>query len=591
MDLNLSSSNRSGEGQQILKGVERPLHQEANESRFAGSEGSVQNTHTDDDKLAAFASELESCRKQSKNVINAAKDPVLLQARYLPEMKDAFNEAEKTYKQFRRQRNEELSNSEQEKLLRQALNAYERLPDLLDAWGEENRACWLDRSDIIQGPKRLKERINELKEAGIDTIYFEADNGGWATYKSKLLKLNPDLEKWPAFDPMKDAIEHCHKNGIKVQAWVRVFSVCNRALDEKFRQAYPERHFPDNGPVLSQHESPSPDDPDNDWALRMENGSLPQNTHDLFLDPANPKASAFAQSVMLELASKYPELDGIQYDYIRYPFQNEKMGLNSNNWQRFQSEFPDYKNKTMPQTFESMDNSLKYKWNTFKVGRIDNFVMDTSTKLKAINPKLEISAAVFPLDYNERLRQDWLKWAKDGYIETINPMTYVPHEAKSKDAEFSREFERKFRFDLKEITRSMNEHGHDRHSLDKHGRDRHGHNRINDRYAATSAEILPGIAVSRVNPMGLQKELDIVKEMSFPGETLFASSVLDKRRLADLALRDAGIELHKFMLLSKACLKASKGERGIVSTIWMQSAQRHLKKSSDYLATYIKAGR
>lgn len=466
-----------------------------------------------------YESELELLRLQTKAAVKAARRhdwPVSED-----ELKDSLKKAEQAYKDYKQQKKSGpngLLFDEGRLSLASARSAYDNLALLLATRPEETRACWIDRKTIVSsGPCELAKQIKTLKAAGIDTIYFECNNGGYSHYDSKLLRKNPDLEKWPSWDPLREAIDTAHAEGMKVQAWTKDLSVCNRALDDLLRQAHPDQTFPAEGPVLSVHNGTG-SDPLDDWALRMPDGKLPDKGVDLFLDPANSKAREFAQDCMLEIVKQYPDLDGIQYDYIRYPFHNEAMGLNKNSWALFQTRYPQYKDMVMPADPRILSGQAKKDWTEMKVMLIDSFVQDTSEKMLKQNPRLDISAAVYPLDLNETVRQDWAKWLKNGWINTLNPMTYVPHDVTSKDAEFSRDFEKKFRSDIKEIQDASGNRGN----------------------------ILPGIAVARVNPKGVIKEIEVAKQMGTPGETLFASSVLDQKRLKELQLYDARNQFNDF---------------------------------------------
>ncbi len=443
------------------------------------------------------------------------------------EINASMEKAEKAYKEYiHERRGWGLSPRivDDELQLRETEKAFQDLAELILEKPEENRACWLDRKTIVSpGPGDLRKEIERLKDAGIKTIYFECDNGGYSHYDSKLLQKNPDLTKWTNWDPLREAIDAAHSNGMKVDAWTKTLSFCNRALDDLLRQSHPDQVFPPAGPVFSQHDSNSKE-PFGDWALRMPDGKYPERTMDLFIDPANPRAREFAQNMMLEIASQYPDLDGIQYDYIRYPFQNEAMGLNDNSWTLFQSQFPQYKDVQKPADPRQMNAQMIKDWNEMKVSLIDSFVEDTSAKLKQANPNLDISAAVYPLDLNFQVRQNWAKWIKNGWVNTLNPMTYVPHDTKSKDAEFSPEFEKKFRGDISEILEATEGKG----------------------------KVLPGIAVSRVNPSGILKETELVKQMGLEGETLFASSVLDSRRIKEFEVSDGKRDFNEFNQLLKS---------------------------------------
>lgn len=500
--------------------------------------------------------QLKELRQLSNDVFHAACKAGQLSKNEKRELVKELKDAERHYKIYSKQKHSPSSQLQQNIERIRSEQAYESLAKKIISASSENRAVWLDRKDIVSsGPGELSKKILDLKASGITNIYIECDNGGYSLYDSKLLTKNPDLEKWPAWDPLREAIDTAHANGMKVEAWTKDFAFCNRALDQQFREKYPDRKFPQNGPVFNKHDKATEDDPHGDWALRMYDGRLPERTHDIFIDPANPQARQFAQDMLLEIAKQYPDIDGIQYDYIRYPFQNEGMGLTQNNWKQFQHSYPQHNEVALPNHPSEIKGQLLKDWNEWKNSQIDSFVFDTSSTLRQLNPKLNISAAVYPCDLNNGVRQQWQRWIKNGSIDTINPMTYVPHDVTSKDAEFTPAFERKFKSDIKEIREATEGKG----------------------------DLLPGIMVSRVNAKGMLREIEIVRELKLPGETLFATSVLDRSRLKELELDHAKRSFTDFQQLSKLALKP------MIKSPDGRREYRQLKAEAELTATMLKS--
>jgi uncharacterized lipoprotein YddW (UPF0748 family) len=144
--------------------------------------------------------------------------------------------------------------------------------------------------------------------------------------------------------------------------------------------------------------------------------------HEYWLSPASPRAQAFLLDVYKEIVTRYA-VDGLQLDYIRYPFQNSvnQMGFESVSRSRFEEETGLYLNGMDDYTLKSF-----IAWKTFQVTR---FVEQTATTLKALNPRLKLSAAVYPMRRQERilaLQQDWETWMDKGWLDFLSPMTYTP---------------------------------------------------------------------------------------------------------------------------------------------------------------------
>ncbi|WP_303674468.1 glycoside hydrolase family 10 protein [Vampirovibrio chlorellavorus] len=274
----------------------------------------------------------------------------------------------------------------------------------------EGRAIWLDRGTIVnaQNPEGLKKVIQKLHQAGINIVYFETVNAGFPIYPSAILKSNPLIQDW---DPLKVAVEEGHRLGMEVHAWVWAFAVGNRRHNPLINQpvTYP-------GPMLSEAGLMSE-------ALRNSGGGLEVDgrQHEFWLDPASEKGRAFLLSVYREIVSRY-EVDGLQLDYIRYPFQTAgtRMGYDAVGRDRFY--------RATGQTLDNLDDYTAKLWIAWKTYQVSSFVQQVSSTLRGLRPAIKISAAVFPMRRESRIvtiQQDWETWIENGWVDTLSPMSYT----------------------------------------------------------------------------------------------------------------------------------------------------------------------
>ncbi|MEM0951531.1 MAG: family 10 glycosylhydrolase [Cyanobacteria bacterium P01_H01_bin.74] len=159
-------------------------------------------------------------------------------------------------------------------------------------------------------------------------------------------------------------------------------------------------------------------------ASSLENGAY-------FLDPANPSAKVFIQALIKELVTEY-DIDGFQYDYIRYPasFASDRYNFKRTTWgyspvsrRAFEEQFgidPATINPSSPNRAV-----LWARWNQYKTGLINNFVSETTAMIRTIKPDVLISAAVFPKVKSARQlkHQDWPTWGKNNWVDCFTPMT------------------------------------------------------------------------------------------------------------------------------------------------------------------------
>ena len=271
----------------------------------------------------------------------------------------------------------------------------------------EGRCIWLDRGTIVgtKDAKGMTDLFNTLEQCHFNVVYFEYNNGGYAMCDSDLLPKYPTLAA--GYDPLASALQEARKRGMEFHIWLRVFAVGNRGLNPMLGKPsdYP-------GPILEKNK---------DWALRAANGSVfpPQADKETWISPANEPGCEFIKSFILEVARK--DIDGIQLDYIRFPFQ--KVGTEVGYDKASRTSFE----KETGLSLGNLDDKTRRAWQAWKTSKVSKFVQNISLTLKRTKPNLVVSAAVYAFRRELRLsiiQQDWEPWTQSGWIDTLNPMTY-----------------------------------------------------------------------------------------------------------------------------------------------------------------------
>ncbi|MGH9548341.1 MAG: glycoside hydrolase family 10 protein, partial [Terriglobales bacterium] len=302
-------------------------------------------------------------------------------------------------------------------------------------------------------------------------VYFETNNAGFAMFPSKVATQNPDTLGW---DPLGAAVREAHRLGMELHAWVWIFNVGN-ALHNRIIGK--DADYP--GPVLSSH--------DFTLALAAKDGSLlPPKQHEFWLDPSNPIARQYPKDLLLEVAKNYA-VDGVQYDYIRYPFNGKgsEMGFNWLARQRFEQD--------TGLNLDRLDDETRQVWQAWKIAQINSFVKDTSQALRQVKPGIRISAAVYAMPRRMRIgliQQEWETWVGQGWVDTLNPMTYV-QSAK----------------ELQNMAQSVREATADR------------------------ALVYPGLSIRQLDTAGLVEQLDSARQTGTLGTTMFAAAHLDDKKV------------------------------------------------------------
>jgi len=277
----------------------------------------------------------------------------------------------------------------------------------------EIRAIWLDRGSIVQAGSQqgLAKIFDRLAAAGINTVFFETVNAGYPIYPSEVApQQNPLVRGW---DPLAAGVKLAHERGIELHAWVWTFAVGNQRHNTLV-------NLPENypGPVITAHP---------DWASYDNRGSLfPPGQGKPFLDPANPEARQYLLQLFDEVVSRY-QVDGVQLDYIRYPFQDPSAERSYGYGMAARKQFQQLTGVD-PTQIRPSNRVLWQKWTQFRTQQIDSFVAIASQRLRQKRPNLIMSVAVFPLSEHDRihkLQQHWEVWASRGDVNLVVPMTYA----------------------------------------------------------------------------------------------------------------------------------------------------------------------
>jgi uncharacterized lipoprotein YddW (UPF0748 family) len=277
----------------------------------------------------------------------------------------------------------------------------------------EIRAIWLDRGTIVRAGSEqgLAALFDRLAASGINTVFFETVNAGYPIYPSQVApQQNPLTRGW---DPLAAAVKLAHARGMELHAWVWAFAAGNERhnLLLNLSKDYP-------GPVIAAYP---------DWANYDNRGRIvPAGQEKPFLDPANPEVRRYLLQLLSEIASRY-QVDGVQLDYIRYPFQDPGAGRTYGYGKAARQQFQQLAGVD-PLKISPSDRNLWQRWTNFRTQQIDSFVAEASQQLRRVKPNLVMSVAVFPLPPHERtqkLQQQWETWAERGDIDLVVPMAYA----------------------------------------------------------------------------------------------------------------------------------------------------------------------
>lgn len=299
---------------------------------------------------------------------------------------------------------------------------------------DEVRAMWVVRFTLAR-EETVRTMIDDAASAGINTLLVQVRGRADAFYDSSL---EPRGESMAGddFDPLALTIELAHARGIAVHAWVNTHLVWGpAALPEDPRHllhthpdwlAVPRELGVELAPV-------DPFEPRFVESLIRYAAENPGTVEGVYTSPSHPEVQDRVHQIWLDLANRY-ELDGIHFDYIRFPSARYDYSIGA--LERFRLWL---RGAVPPSRFQQLDAAYEADlyamvdgepelWADFRRMHVTRLVERINTDLKALRPRLTISAAVIAdtdLALDDRF-QDWPEWLERGLIDVAVPMAYTP---------------------------------------------------------------------------------------------------------------------------------------------------------------------
>jgi uncharacterized lipoprotein YddW (UPF0748 family) len=298
----------------------------------------------------------------------------------------------------------------------------------------EVRGLWVVRGTLIarEGVRRM---VEDADGAGFNTLLVQVRGRGDAYYASRW-EPRAELLQDSAFDPLELTIREAHRRGIAVHAWVNTHLVWSGPSLPVSPEHIVNEH-PDwlgvPRPLARALWDMNPHDPRYVAALRRHAAENPETVEGIYTSPSHPGVQERIYDVWMDLAERY-ELDGIHFDYVRFP--SGEFDYSRGSLERFRSWVAP---RLSPERLRELDDAyrsdpfaftdaLPGPWGEFRRAQITRLVERVYTGVKARRPDVVVSAAVFANvedAYMARF-QDWRGWLDQGIVDVVVPMAYTP---------------------------------------------------------------------------------------------------------------------------------------------------------------------
>jgi uncharacterized lipoprotein YddW (UPF0748 family) len=286
---------------------------------------------------------------------------------------------------------------------------------------------------VLEDPSRLAPLLATAETLGASDLFVQVYRGGRSWYASDLADATPYREQLErtGVDTLARLITEAHAQGLRVHAWVNVLSLSSRRSPPILERLGPQAVLVDRaGRSILDYPNLEIPAPDGDW-YRM-------GTRGVYLDAGFPGVAEELAATFGELLTRYPDLDGLHLDYVRYPgvlpfVPGSRFGVGldfgygAETRQRFNEETAltgPYRDPSQPESSAIINSNA---WDAWRRDKVSEVVAAIADRARSVRPGVVLSAAV--ISYVDRaylsLFQDWPRWLEDGLIDLAIPMVYT----------------------------------------------------------------------------------------------------------------------------------------------------------------------
>lgn len=256
------------------------------------------------------------------------------------------------------------------------------------SWGKESVLC--SREGITRA-------VDFAHQHGIKTIFVHVYRSNKSWFPSVLADQSPYQQCLSKVkeDPLALMIKQAHVKGVEIHAWMNLLSLSGNKQAPLLKKYGPD--------ILTRNKEAK---------LQLEDYKV---DNQYFLEPSDRRVRKELLGLLDELISRYPDLDGVQFDYIRYPDVRPFYGYSPDNVARFKKTFK-------LQDFAEED----LRWKQWKRDQVTALLEVLVKKARKLNPELQVSTTgslSYTRAYHEAL-QDWPAWLNSGLVDFVTVMNY-----------------------------------------------------------------------------------------------------------------------------------------------------------------------
>jgi uncharacterized lipoprotein YddW (UPF0748 family) len=280
----------------------------------------------------------------------------------------------------------------------------------------EARGLWVEcegSQGVLYSRKKIDLMIRRAKKSGFNILFVQVYRHDRAWYNSVIADTAPyrRIITKEKIDPLAYIIKEGHRAGLEVHGWLNMFRIGKDARAVVLRRLGKDAVTRDGkGRSLLYRKS------------------LPDGGY--WLDPGDSRVRKYLLNIITEVVRKYPGLDGVHLDFIRYPYFSptggsfwagrHDLGYGEESVRRFR------KWTGLNPLKMKITRSNCQAWDDWRRHQLNNFLESVQRQLHALNRRLKLSAAVVAWADRAYLSsfQDWRRWLEEGLVDFVVVMNY-----------------------------------------------------------------------------------------------------------------------------------------------------------------------
>ena len=279
---------------------------------------------------------------------------------------------------------------------------------------------WPKTKNVEQQKKTLCNIFNALQRGNMNAACLQVRSFCDAIYQSSYEPWSDVLTgtrgQDPGYDPLAFAIEEAHKRGIELHVWVNPFRVTSSGTLDTTDLVWKNA---------------------GQWIIKYNNSSFKGQ----IIDPGYPEAREYVHKVMMEIVTNY-DIDGILMDDYFYAYggtysedANSKALYKPSNVKDMDkdgSTDDDWRRANVDSVIYNLYKALQEvkPWVRFGMGIPGNWSMKSGA---ASAYGISLPAGISAMESYDYLYCNAIEWAKQGWVDYLNPQIYWSTQSKRQD--------------------------------------------------------------------------------------------------------------------------------------------------------------